>query len=231
MIQKTDLFFHEAILLLALRDDKGTIASGTMYQYAIGGAIVAELLINGRISVDDSKKKMVDVVSSTSVGDPVIDDCLERMRTSKRRAPVKMWVSRFARMNNLKNRIAEQLCRRGILRADEEKVLLIFSRRIYPEVDPMPERALIERLRQAIFTDSHEVDPRTVVLVSLANAANLLKVVFDKKELKGRKERIKQIMSGDVTGKATKEAIEAAQAAVMIAVILPAVFVATSSTH
>ena len=41
------LFLHEEILLLALRDEEGTIA-GAMYQYAIGGALLAELLLQTR---------------------------------------------------------------------------------------------------------------------------------------------------------------------------------------
>jgi protein-disulfide isomerase-like protein with CxxC motif len=126
--------------------------------------------------------------------------------------------------------VARQLCRRGILRADEDKVLLIFTRKIYPEVNPEPENKLIERLRRAIFTDTRDIDPRTVVLLSLANSTGLLKVVFDKKKLKGRKARIKQIVDGEITGKAATEAIQAMQAAVMVACIMPTIM-ATSVSH
>ena len=38
-----------------------------------------------------------------------------------------------------------------------------------------------------------------------------------------RKKRIEQVINGDVVGPATREAIEAMQAAVMVAVIMPAV--------
>jgi hypothetical protein len=107
--------------------------------------------------------------------------------------------------------------------------LLLFTRKIYPELNPVPERRLIERLRQAIFTDGRDIDPRTVVLVSLADSTGLLKVVFDKKKLKGRKDRIKEISNGEITGKAAKEAIQAMQAAVMVACIMPAVMTATIS--
>ncbi len=107
--------------------------------------------------------------------------------------------------------------------------MLIFTRKIYPEVNPEPERRLIERLKHAIFTDATDVDARTVVLVSLANSAGLLKVVFDKKKLKSRKARIEQIVNGEITGKAAQEAIQAMQAAVMVACIMPAMMTATIS--
>ena len=51
------LFLHEEIMLLALHDEKGTVAWGTYYQYALGGAILAELLLNNLISIEVSKKK------------------------------------------------------------------------------------------------------------------------------------------------------------------------------
>jgi len=224
------LFLHEEIMLLALRDEQGTIATGTMYQYAIGAAVLAELLLNKRIAVEQSRrKKLVNLVSSKPFGEPLIDHCLEKICNAKRRASLQTWVSRFASIKNLKHRVARQLCRRGILRAAEDKVLLIFTRKIYPEVNPEPERKLIERLRQAVFTDSRDVEPRTVVLVSLANSTGLLKVVFDKKKLKRRKARIEEIINGEITGKAAKEAIEAMQAAVMVACIMPAIMTTTIS--
>lgn len=220
MTTQKGLFLHEEIMLLALRDEEGTIASGTMYQYAIGAAVLAELLLNERVAVEPSgKKKLVNLVSSMPLGDPLIDECLEKIGRAKRRAVLQTWVSRFAGVKHLKHRVAQRLCERGILRASEDKILLIFSRKIYPEINPEPESELIERLRQAIFTDVAEIGHRTVVLVSLAKATGLLKVVFDKKKLKGRKARIDQISNGEITGKAASEAIQAVQAAVMAACI------------
>lgn len=232
MTEQHPLFLHEEILLLALQDAEGTIASGTWYQQAIGGAILAELLLSSRIRVDESgKRKLVELISSKPVGDPLIDECLEKVVAAKRRASPATWIGRFAAVKGLKNRLAEQLCRRGILRADEKTVLLIFTRRIFPEIDPEPERKLIERLCEAIFSEASEVDPRTVVLVSLANGTGLLDVVFDKKKLKAREQRIESIVNGEVTGKAAKEAVEAAQAAIMVAVILPTMMNATFHHH
>jgi Golgi phosphoprotein 3 len=227
------LFLHEEILLLALRDVEGTIASGgTMYQYAIGAALLAELLLSKRIEVEQSgRKKLVNPVSPTPLGEPLIDECLEKIGNAQRRAVLQTWVSRFASVKNLKHRVARQLCRRGILRANEDKVLLLFTRKIYPEVNPGPERELIRRLEHAIFTETRDVDPRTVVLLSLADSTGLLKVVFDKKMLKSRKARIKQIVNGEITGKAATEAIQAMQAAVMVACIMPAVMTTTISHH
>ena len=232
MTNQPTLYLHEEILLLALKDEKGTVAESSMYPYAIGGAVLAELLLRNRIRVDEVKKnKRIHLVDSTPVGDPLIDECLERIRTSKKPALLQTWVTRFSGVKGLKHRVAQQLCRRGILRADEDKVLHLFKRKIYPEVDPGPERALIERMRQAILTDADDVDPRTVVLISLAKSADLLKTALDKKDIKKRKARIEQLTNGELTGKAAKEAIQAMQAAVFVATIIPSVVVTTTVSH
>jgi Golgi phosphoprotein 3 len=229
MTVQNNLFLHEEVMLLALRDKEGIVASGTMYQYAIGAAVLAELLLNERVAVEPSgKKKLVNLVSSTPLGDPLIDECLEKIGRAKRRTALETWVSRFAGVKYLKHRVAQRLCDKGILRASEDKILLIFTRRIYPEINPEPERKMIERLRQAIFTDVGDIAPRTIILISLANSTGLLNIVFNKRDLKSRKEKIKQIVNGEITGMAAKEAIQAMQAAVMVACIVPAIAVTTA---
>lgn len=217
-----DLHLHEEILLLALRDREGTVASSVFYHHAIAGAVLAELLLRGRLDVEvDRKKKFIRLLDSTPVGDPVIDECLEKVRLAKKRAQAPTWVSRFSAVKNLKHRVARRLCDFGILRAGEDKVLLIFTRKIYPEIDPGPERALRDRLHRAVFTESGDVDARTIVLVSLANASGLLRVTFGKKEVKARKDRIERIVNREVSGRATAEAIQAVQAAILAASIVP----------
>ena len=230
MNRSDSLSLPEEILLLALRDEEGTIEMGSMYQYAIGGAVLAELVMRQRVRLEGSgKKRIVALVDAGPTGKPFLDDCLGRIGESKKQRSAQDWVTRFANTKQLKHRLAEQLCALGILRTDEDKVLLLFTRRIYPEIDSRPEQDLVERLRQAIFSDSNRLEPRTAVLVALAHKAGLLANAFDKRDLKARKARIEQIVDGEVTAQATQEAIEAMQAAVFVACIVPVIV--TTATH
>ncbi len=229
MTTPDDLSLHEQIMLLVLRDQEGTVEFGANYRHALGGAILAGLLLDQRVVVDeDGTKKTARVVNETPTGDELLDECLGRIATSKPRK-LEEWVSRFAQLADLKHRVARRLCRRGVLRADEKSVLLVFTQKTYPEIDPAPERIIIERMRRAIFQDDAAVDPMTAILISVANGAELLRFVFDRNELKTRGDRIGQIVSGELTGEATKQAVEAMRSAVMVATMIPVITTAAIS--
>ena len=229
-----ELHLHEKLMLLVLRDERGTIESHAgMYQLALGGAILAELLLAGRIRIEDGKKKRVELLGSKPVGDPILDECLQMIAAAKRPKRATDWVARFANVKRLRHRIAEGLCSRGILKDSEDKVLLIFSRKIYPTIDPRPEARLIDRMRDAILGGSRNLDPDVVVLVALAHGTGMLRIHFDKRVIKENKQRIEEIASGNLVSAATAEAVraaqQAAQAAIMAAIIASAVMTSVNS--
>ncbi len=216
------LYFYEEILLLALKDETG-VASVEFLELSIAGAIMADLLMAQRIVVEKTKKAHVTVIDEQALNDPVIDVCFDMIKAHKKGLSMDVWVSRLSEIRELFHKAANRLCERGILKADKDKILLFFSRRIYPEINPIPEKKLIRQLQTAIFSESRDVDPRIVVLIALAQGLDLLKVTFGLKEIKARKDRIENIINGEVTGKAVKEVIESCHNAAMMAIILPAV--------
>ena len=210
---------HEQLMLLALRDDKGTLESkASMHSFALGGALLAELSLHGRITIEESKKALVDLVDRRPFGEPVLDDCLARVADAKRRARAATWVQRFANLKRLRHRVATGLCHRGILRDDEDTVLLFFKRKVYPTANPEPERRLVEQLRAAVFGESASLDPGLALVVTLADATGLLAAHFDKRSLRRRKRRLEDIAKGNLAGAATAQAVRAAQQAAMAAV-------------
>ena len=128
-----NLALYEEILLLALRDREGTVPAATQCQTALGGAILAELLVTQRIEIDGHKRSLrVTLKDKRPLGDSILDECLAKVATAKRSAQAQTWVQRFAMLRNLKRRVAARLCDRGILRADRSSVLWIFSRLVFP---------------------------------------------------------------------------------------------------
>jgi hypothetical protein len=217
-----ELYLHEEVLLLALRDEQGTIATGSHYAHAIAGALVAELIVRQRIALSGTKKKrFLDVVDSTPVGERLLDEALGRIVAAKRRGTLTSWVSRLAGAKNLRDRLAEGLRRRGILRAETKEILLFFKRRTWPTVNPEPERELVEQLRRAIFGDG-DVESRTIVLLSLSHRTGLLDNVFDRKERKARRDRIEGLIEQEAIGGAAASVIEAMQSAMTVVTITTA---------
>ena len=219
---------HEELLLLALVDDKGTTASGAWYQQAIAGALLAELLLSGYIQLEgEGKKAVIQVLGDAAPEDSLLGECWTRIRDAKKSSTAIVWVSKFAAIKKLKHRVAEPLVEQGLLSMDEKKVLFVFTQKIYPELDGRPEEAIWKRLEDAIFTDVEEVDARTAVLLSIADASGILKVGFGRKELKASKERIAQVVAGDKAGDATRQVVQAAATAAVMAAIMPAMISAT----
>lgn len=222
------LYLYEELMLLALKDKEGTIITD-FPEYMIAGAILADLILSHRIAVEDTRKQLVDLVDTKPSGDPIIDEVLDKIAAAKRQASLKTWVLRLARIKNLKHKVARQLCYRGILRADEDKILFIFKRQIYPEINPLPEQELLRQLKEAILSDSEILSPRIVVLISLADSARLLGAVLGRKDAKVYKKRIAKIAKGEMAGEATREVIQACEIAVLFVVLMPVII--ASTTH
>jgi len=209
-MSKPSLYLQEEIMLLALRDEEGTVPLGASgYPYAIGAAILAELLLANQIRVVGAKSRAV--VEAQGEGadleSPLLEECFEKIRKAPP-ANLERWVIRFASLPKLKHRVAKGLCERGILRAEDESVFLAFKRRIYPEIDHAPEKALIGKLERAIFDDDSKPVRRTAALIAIADSVELLAIPFSAQSLKKRKKRIHQIASGEIYADASREAYE-----------------------
>ena len=210
---------YQEYLLLALQDKGGNPQTG-MLEYALAAAIIADLFLLGKITLDE-KSKLIDVIDLKKLSDPILNSVLHALHSVKRRANLMTWISRVAGTKNLRRDVALELCKKGILKAERSTILLIFSREVFPEINSVPEKKIIERLRKAIFFDHDKVEPHTAALIALANSTGLLPFAFDRAELKARKQRIKRICDGEMIGKAAQDVILAAQAALMTSMIIP----------
>ncbi len=76
------LHLHEELALLAIRDDKGSFAC-SFIDYAVAAAVLAELAFKERIEIEPSKRQWINVLDTRTLGDPVMDACLEKMAAAK----------------------------------------------------------------------------------------------------------------------------------------------------
>lgn len=226
----TKYFIYQQLLLLLLKDEEGTLFSGVFYQQALAGAFMADLLLSKHVEIEEKgRSKRLKLISSTPTGDDLLDECLQKLQKARRPASLQTWISRFASLKNMKHRAAESLCRIGILSMKEDTILLLFKRKVYPEINPVPEKEIMDRLHQTIFTDKVDIEPETIILLAICKSANVLGKIFDRKEIRSRKKRIDQIVNGDLIGHATQEVIQSVQAAIAVAAIMPAIIASTTA--
>ncbi len=200
----------EEVFLLALRDN-GAVSSHYL-GYALGGAILAELMMRDRLGVSGiGRKAWVAVLDPSATRSSLLDQCLEKVAGSKPRR-LYTWVTTFARTRKLKHQVAQPLCARGIVRAKDAPVLFVFRRRLYPLMDRGSRRDVVDRIWAAV-SGRAEVDPRTATLVAIAHNVHLLRKVLGGKRIRPHKARIKEIAKEDAVGAAVRQAVSAAAAA------------------
>ena len=211
------LTLPEDLLLLALRDKKGTVVSSASLAltYGLAGAILLELTILDKIVLEGDKFIVKD---ATPTGDDIFDEALAKIHASKKIRKPSYWVSKLSGIKKLKDRLLERLVKQGILRREEHKVLWVIPTPRYPTLSGAPEMKRRELIRNAIL---HNVEPdeRTGILISLVSACSLVNEIFEKEERKAAKQRVKEIAKGETVGKAVSDNVAGVQAAVIIVII------------
>lgn len=214
-----ELTIFEELLLLALRDEKGTVRTGSWPDLAIGGGILSELALTECIDLEKRRRSdRVVLQGSPAPGHPLLARAVAEISGAKRQASAKTWVMRFAKLKGLRADAAARLVERGILGAEEHRILLVFSQTRYPERDGRAEAAIVDRVRDAVLADE-TVDVRTAALVGVAHATSLLNPIFERRQLRARRKRIRSIMESTPTAAAANEAVQAVQAAIIAATV------------
>jgi hypothetical protein len=227
------MILAEELLLLGLRDEKGTVSSGAHMpiKYGIIGAMLADLLLMDRLTLN--QKSNVMVAKNTPTGDEFLDEVLAIIAKREKSRTMKDWVLVLGNgdLKNASDRLARRLVTRGILREEEGHFLWIFSTHQFPTVDPRPEQQLRSMVYNTIISGAIP-DDRTRILLSLIKASKLVNEVFPEDQRKTANKRIEELAKDDATGTAVTKAIEAVQAAVIAAVTAAtAASAASSASH
>jgi hypothetical protein len=187
------------------------VTDGTHLDNGLGGALLLELALAGRVDVVD---KRVAVIDPRPTGDTLVDDALTLIAAERGRRPGH-WVTRLAKRT--RPLVLSELVRAGVLRVEKDKVLGVFPRTKYPAVHGA-EAETLRRLKAAVVGDG-PVDPRTAALCALVSATDLDRTVFPGIERRRVKARLKEISEGAWAAAAVRKAIEDIQVAVMAAIV------------
>lgn len=224
------LHIHQETLLLTLGDSDGSFTNG-MIDYILAGAIISDLCLAERIEVETDKSKSVRLVDDSKTQNEVLDEVVSQIKSAPRILGIQTWIQKISQTKQLRHRVAEGLCQLGILKASTTKFLFLFTQKRYPELEGSWEDAVRKRMADVMFHPEVKADLRTGILIAFAFHCNLLSHNFAPVELKQHKERIKQLANDPskdlASAEATKATIQAINAAIMAAVIIPAITAST----
>ncbi|EOM77819.1 GPP34 family phosphoprotein [Rhodococcus rhodnii] len=211
----------EDLLLLLLDDETGApLVDGTRMPRVLAGAVLLELALSDVVTPaedgEDVKKGRLVVRR-----DPPDDDVLaDAVTTIRERTPMKPRPAIERLAKNLQPTILERLVDAGWVREERSRVLGVFPRTRWPEVDGTHERELRTELRAALI-DGLDPRERTAALVALLSAVGAAPKVFPDADKKALERRAKEIAQGNWAGEAVRKAVEAIDAAVLVAVVVP----------
>jgi hypothetical protein len=90
---EANLTITEAFLLLSLHEKDGKpLIGSTEATAAAAGALLTDLVVAGRIGIDDDRIRCVD---PSPTGDPELDAALHRIAGEKKEREAKWWISKL----------------------------------------------------------------------------------------------------------------------------------------
>ena len=182
------------------------------------GAILAELILQGRVGLDDNRKAVV--VNNNMFGaDDLLNQGLERIQASGRHHKAAYWVSTFSDyIKKLEKRLANGLVDRAVLRKEEKRFLGVVPYEAYPAQDASARFWIKQHLRSVVLGGEAPWMP-TRPPCSAWCAPCMLERVFTRDEQKAARRKIETLVSGEVIGEAVQQAIETIEAATMAAIM------------
>jgi hypothetical protein len=211
------MLLHEELFLLALNDLKGRIYQSVEPQilYGLSGAILSELVLAGKIGVDE-KKHLVSF-DSTPPGNGLLDEALQLIVDKHRPRKISYWVKNLVEeMKKLQSRVGKSLVEKRILTREEKRFLWVIPYEEYPQIDASAKYWIKQKLRTLVLTQA-EGKSHDVALLGLVRASKLLEFVFTTDELKIARKKIDRLTIADEIGNGVRETIEAIEAAALAA--------------
>ena len=213
------LLLHEEITLLRIHEQKGALTYASQHSAALAAAILAELILQRRVGLEGTgRKTVIRPLDSRLLGDPLLDEALELIRSRPRALSATNWNQRLASRGKLVARANERLYLAGLVRKEERSLLIFFTRTVLLTTHSKSRQRIIEKLRSAAMTDD-AVDERTAVLVALVRAADLLPHVLDRRERRARKKRLQAIVQSHATAAVLAGAVNASRAHAHVVVV------------
>src|SRR5690348_16212113 len=209
------MLIAEDLLLLLYDDRTGKPITGSPgLDFALAGAVLIELTLQQKLDV--TAKGRLQVLDGAPTGDPILDERLSYIVNRPGKKP-KDQIKPLSK--HLRDQLLTRLAQKGVLEADQGKLLGLFPVTRWPAKDARHELEVRTQL-ESVLTNGLAPDQRTAALIALLSALNVVpKVITDAVDKRELKQRAKEIADSDWAAAAVKKAVAEMQAAVTAAII------------
>jgi hypothetical protein len=200
------LSMPEELLLLMLDDETGRLQerAAPSGDYAIAGAILAELALAGRVDSDTSR---LWVTNPAPTGDALQDSVLAQLVEAKEQGDSRHWIETLgANADDYREQLFTRLVAKGVLRQVEGRFLWVFPERRYPMVSGKEEREVKARILGVLFNDEIP-ESRDSMLIGLCRAAGLFSLILAPHQLDQVQPRIDQVADLEELNRSLSDAI------------------------
>jgi hypothetical protein len=213
------MLIAEDLLLLLYDDQTGKPITGSPgLDYALAGAVLIELTLQQRLDITtEGKPGRLQVLDGSPTGDLILDERLSTVVNKPGKKP-KDQIGPLSK--HLRDQLLTRLAQKGVLEADQGKVLGLFPVTRWPAKDARHEMEVRTQL-ESVLTQGLAPDQRTAALIALLSALNVVpKVITDAVDNRALKQRAKEIADSDWAAAAVKKAVAEMQAAVTAAIVV-----------
>ena len=226
------MLIAEDLLLLMYDDETGKPITGSPgLDYALAGAVLIELTLQRKLDItgQDSGEKpgRLKVLDGTPTGEPILDERLSYVVNKPGKKP-KDQIGKLSK--HLRDQLLARLAERGVLQAEEGRMLGLFPVTRWPAKDAQHEAEVRAQL-ESVLKVGTSPNERTGALIALLSALNVVpKVITDAVDKRALKQRAKEIADSDWAADAVKKAVSEMQAAVTAAIVVSATAGASASS-
>ncbi|HZX04534.1 GOLPH3/VPS74 family protein [Kribbella sp.] len=213
------MLIAEDLLLLLYDDQTGKPITGSPgLDYGLAGAVLIELTLQQKLDITtEGKIGRLRVLDGAPTGDPILDERLSQIVSKPGKKP-KDLIGPLSKQ--LRDQLLARLAQRGVLQADQGKVLGLFPVTRWPAKDARHELEVRAQL-ESVLTHGLAPDERTAALIALLSALNVVpRVITDAVDNRALKQRAKEIADSDWAAAAVKKAVTEMQAAVTAAIMV-----------
>lgn len=210
-------------LFLLLRNDEGRLERyGTATGYGLTATMITDLMLAGRLDLTDDRQPRLRVLSTEPTGNPVLDPGLAEL-AHRDGDKLRSLITKSAL--NPEQRVAESLAAAGIVELGGKGFLGLGKQRT-PVLNPVPEQQLRARLA-AVLAGTAPPTVADTTLLSVLQGLQVAQYVLKQESggAGGRKlgRRIEEIVVSSPAGDAVGKAVQAMNAAIMTAAIMPVI--------